>query len=353
MNTLHLFRTTLALLFFSAAFTANAASHCVILQYHHFSNRTPAITSVTPEQFEVQLDYLETNHFNILPLQEVVQKLRNNQSLPDKCIALTVDDAWSSVYETAFPKLKARGWPMTVFVNTQAIDENQGTTISWQQIREMTQHGFSFENHGHAHDHLIRKKFGESDDQWKERVTKNILTASKRITQETAKTPRLFAYPYGEFTPELKQIVTGLALTGLGQQSGPAWSKSDFGALPRFPIAGNHAKLSGFITKVNSLPLPLESASPENPVVQFNEWRPQLTLHLDIEKNQAGKLNCFVNGNPNVSKSWLDANTVQITPEFNLSVGRNRTNCTLPSGIEGRYHWYSHNWIRKQVDGNW
>ena len=335
------------------ASTATAADHCVILQYHHFSNDTPAITSVTPEQFEEQLNYLETNNFHILPLREVVRKLKSNIELPERCVALTVDDAWLSVYESAFPKLKKRGWPMTVFVNSENIDKQQRNTLSWHQMREMAQHGFSFENHGHSHDHLIRKGEQESREQWLQRVRDNVVKANERISKELGIRPELFAYPYGEYTPEVQQIVSSLDLTGFGQQSGPVSRYSDFSALPRFPIAGSYAKLPGFITKVNTRALPVVSVSPANPVLPQNMKRPQLTLKLDIEKNQRARLNCFVNGSSEVSVDWIDETTVQVKPEFDLPAGRSRTNCTMPSGLKGSFHWYSHNWIKKKADGSW
>jgi len=335
------------------ASTAEAADHCVILQYHHFSSSTPPITSVTPEQFEQQLNYLQTNNFNILPLREVVRKLKADIALPERCVALTVDDAWLSVYETAFPKLRQRGWPMTVFVNSETVDNQQNNTLSWQHMREMAQYGFSFENHGHSHDHLIRKRNQESDQQWLERVRKNIVAANDRISKELGIRPELFAYPYGEYTPEVQQIVSSLDLTAFGQQSGPVSRYSDFSALPRFPIAGSYAKLPGFITKVNSRALPVVSVSPANPVLPQNMKRPLLTLKLDIEKNQRARLNCFVNGSSEVSVDWIDDTTVQVKPEFDLPAGRSRTNCTLPSADKGSFHWHSHNWIKKKADGSW
>ena len=91
-----------------------AAEHCVVLQYHHFSDDTPAITSVTPEQFQAHLEYLESAKFSVLPLRQVVTSLRQKLELPDRCVSLTVDDAYLSVYQNAMPALIQRKWPLTV-----------------------------------------------------------------------------------------------------------------------------------------------------------------------------------------------------------------------------------------------
>ena len=52
-------------------------SNAVILLYHHVSDDTPAITSISPSRFEEQLNYLVDNNFTVLPLEQVVDHLNN------------------------------------------------------------------------------------------------------------------------------------------------------------------------------------------------------------------------------------------------------------------------------------
>src|SRR5690625_4169900 len=80
----------------------------VVLQYHHVSDTTPPSTSVTPELFEQHLDYLAAEGFHVASLPEIVAKLKKDEALPDKTVVLTFDDAYSSVYDIAFPLMKAR-----------------------------------------------------------------------------------------------------------------------------------------------------------------------------------------------------------------------------------------------------
>lgn len=340
------------LLFFSSAFSAN---HCVILQYHHFSDKTPAITSVTPEQFDDHLNYLQTNGFHVMPLRDVALSLHHQFELPDKCVSLSVDDAYISVYETAYPRLKKLGWPMTVFVNSEGIDKKMKSFMSWQQMREMSQHGFTFENHGHAHIHMIRRKGNETKHDWLKRVGFDIQTAQQRISKELGQQPTLFAWPYGEYNPQLVQLLDRLNLTAFGQQSGPAWPDANAGFLPRFPMAAQFANLKGFITKVNTLPLPVVKAEPLDPVTPAGAWRPSLKLKLAPKSYSKKNLRCYVSGSDKVDIQWSESevDTVQITPQFDLKPGRHRTNCTMPSTQKGRFHWYSHNWFIRFMDGSW
>ncbi len=355
MNRTRLSVFALSFLVFLISIEVQAAEHCVILQYHHFSDDTPAITSVTPEQFDNHLAYLKNNHFNVLPLREVVYALKNSRELPDRCVSLTVDDAYVTVYTNAFPRLRQLGWPLTVFVNTEGVDKGVAAYMSWPQMRELSRQGVSFENHGHGHIHMIRTHADESEASWRRRITTDIRVAQQRITDEIGVAPILFAHPYGEYNPDLVDIIRELGLTGFGQQSGPAWPGANFGALPRFPMAANFARMQSFITKVNTLPMPVVSAEPDDPLVPLQQWRPGLKLTLEPGSYSQAAVQCYIGGSNNVDISWPEniANTLIVKPKFDLSVGRHRTNCTMPSTQKGRFHWYSHNWFIRKADGGW
>ncbi len=345
----------LSLLLLVASFSARAARSCVVLQYHHFSNNTPRITSVTPAQFQAHLDYLHDQNFSVLPLRDVVLSLQHQIELPDKCVSISMDDAFLSIYQTAYPLLKARGWPFTVFVSIRAVDQRFKSIMSWDQMREMAKHGASLENHGAAHLHMIRQRKQESRTQWLARIRQDIEQAQQRLTDEIGIAPILFAWPYGEYHPDLQSLLESLGLSGFGQQSGPVWPDADMTALPRFPMAAQYADLEGFITKVNTLPLPVISALPKNPLLPIGVTRPTLQLRLAKGRYSRANLRCYLDGRDDLDLIWPEdmPDTVQVTPRFDLKPGRHRTNCTMPSSQKGRFHWYSHNWFVRNNDGGW
>jgi len=343
----------LLLFLFSSILSAN--NSCVVLQYHHFSKTTPNSTSVTPDQFQQHLDYLKKNDFAVTPLDVVLDAMTAGYELPDRCVTITVDDAYKSVFTEAFPRLQKYGWSMTVFVNTAAIDKKRKPYMSWKQIKVLSQKGVKFENHSHSHGHLIRKLKNENNDDWEQRVSSDILLAQDRLTEHTGRAPLFFAYPYGEYNDNLRQLVRSLGLMSFGQQSGPIWSGGDLYSMPRFPMAANYAAMPSFITKVNSLAMPIISIAPSNPVVDLDEWQPELTLQFHANQYQKNAINCFANGSNEVDKTWskTDKDTLVVKMRKKLHVGRNRYNCTMSSRFKGRFHWYSQNWIRPKSDGSW
>jgi poly-beta-1,6-N-acetyl-D-glucosamine N-deacetylase len=334
---------------------ALGANHCVILQYHHFSDSTPAVTSIKETQFVDQLNYLAENGFAVMALRDVVLSLNHQLELPDKCVSLTVDDAYLSVYQTAYPLVKKHRWPLTVFVSSDQISDKSTLYMSWEQLREMAQNGVSIENHGKSHTHMVRRKPDESEQQWLQRIRLDITKSQQQITKRIGIESQLFAWPYGEYNNKLAKLITDLGLTGFGQQSGPAWADANFSALPRFPMADKYANLDGFITKVNTLPLPVVRAQPSEPVLKPGNNRPTLTLTLAPKHYSKSSLRCYVSGSDQVAMNWSNEveDTVEVTPLFDLKPGRHRTNCTMPSTEKGRFHWYSHNWIVPNADGSW
>jgi poly-beta-1,6-N-acetyl-D-glucosamine N-deacetylase len=332
-----------------------AANHCVILQYHHFSDKTPPSTSIKETQFVDQLNYLAENEFTVMSLRDVALSLYHQLELPDKCVSLSVDDAYLSVYKTAYPLVKQHHWPLTVFVSSDNVAENSSLYMSWQELREMAQNGISIENHGKSHSHMVRLNPGESEKQWLMRIRSDILQSQQQITRQIGVAPQLFAWPYGEYNSKLGKLIRDMDLIGFGQQSGPAWADANFSALPRFPMADRFANLDGFITKVNTLPLPLVRAKPVEPIVESGNSRPTLTLTLAPRRYSKTNLRCYIGGSDQVAMNWSDEkeDTVEVTPLFDLKPGRHRTNCTMPSSQKGRFHWYSHNWIVPNADGSW
>jgi hypothetical protein len=212
----------------------------------------------------------------------------------------------------------------------------------------MLPHGATFAAHSHTHGYLVRRRANESEERWQERVTNDILHCQRRLKDELGTESKLFAYPFGEYDTALKNIVDGLDLIGFGQHSGAVWSGSDFGALPRFPMAAKYADMGQFAQKVQSLPLPVVAAEPGDPLLPDSISVPLLRVRLAPGDYVLERLTCFVSGQGEVPVRWIDseAGVFEVAARAPLPKGRSRYNCTAPHRNGGRYYWYSHLWIR-------
>ncbi|MGK0440494.1 MAG: peptidoglycan/xylan/chitin deacetylase (PgdA/CDA1 family) [Pseudohongiellaceae bacterium] len=346
--------TFLSLFFYSMTFSEkylNDPFNAVVLTYHHVANDTPAITSISPQNFEQQLQYIESKQFNVWPLPKIISALQQRQAIPPKVIAITFDDAYLSIFEHAYPLLKKRNYPFTIFVTTDSVDNQYNHQLSWPKLLEMSKNGATIANHTVNHPHMLKRLDDETTAQWQQRMRDEIIQAQQRIDEEITSQdkPQLFAYPYGEHNDALKKLVKDLGYVAFGQQSGAIGSMINRQILPRFPISGNYTDLTDFSLKINTLALPAkEIAASDNPITADNA-KPMVKLAFTREINRH-LFKCYGPGGA-LNIDW-QGNIATIHAADPIPAGRSRYNCTLPT-TDDRFYWYSKAWVRLKDNGDW
>lgn len=84
-----------------------------LVGWHRIGEAEDGLTT-TLSDFRRHLDVLEEWGAHILPLREAYELLAAD-ALPDRAVALTFDDGYASVVEQAWPLLRERGLPATLF----------------------------------------------------------------------------------------------------------------------------------------------------------------------------------------------------------------------------------------------
>lgn len=328
----------------------------VILVYHHVALGTPASTSVTPDRFAEHLGLLEHGGYAVIALQRVIAALERDEPLPPRSVALTFDDAYRSVYTQALPALEARGWPFTVFVSTRAVDEGHANTMTWDELRDLEARGGAVGNHSRSHDHLVRPRPGEKAEDWRARVIDDVLAAQSRLEEELERPLSAFAYPYGEFDLEIRNLIRTLGFLAVGQQSGPVGTGTDPWAIPRFPVATGFDSPDRLREKLQTVALPVNVVAPSSNTLTADAGPPELELVMSSGSFDPSRLVCYVPGQPPAKIRWVDrsAGRLTVTAREPLDPGRSKYTCTAPSSrAAGVYHWYSHLWMKPNPDGSW
>ncbi|MGB0361023.1 MAG: polysaccharide deacetylase family protein, partial [Endozoicomonas sp.] len=309
-----------------------ASDSIVILQYHHVSDKTPKVTSVTPDTFIRHMNYLKDNGFNVISLEDAVIALRNKEDFPEKTITITFDDAYLNIYENAFPVLKKFNYPFTLFTATVPVDKRYQKFLSWNQLIEMTKFGATIANHTLEHGHSVEKLPGETNEQWLNRFQKDLEATEARIKEKTGQNIKMFAWTFGETTPELRMHLKELGYIGFGQQSGAASIHSDFTRLPRFPMAGIYG-VNDFGIKVKSKALPVIAQIPDSSIITKDNLKPELELTLAGGDYQTKQVKCYATGQGELEVIWLNDEKTRLKTQAKspLPVGRSRYNCTAPS----------------------
>jgi len=342
---------TMLLLCLSAlAVPSMGGEHATVTLYHHVSDSTPASTSIRPDIFAAQMAILKDEGYTVVALPALLVALHSQQPLPDKAIAITFDDGYLSIYDTAFPMLQALDFPFTVFINTQPINNGLPGYMSWEQVRAMSDAGVTIANHMVNHPHMIDSEGGETPAQRIERLRSELLQAQETIREQTGQDHRFMAYPYGEYDPDVKQLLVDLGFDGFGQQSGAIGFHSDFLALPRYPFGGLYTDLQDFRQKTKTLAFNVLEVSPDSPITE--DKSPSVTLKFGPSEYNANELACYAGSKP-MTMEWINKaeGELHISTDQQFSSRRFRYLCTAPHLSErARYFWYSKDWTRSTPD---
>src|SRR6476469_9018886 len=144
-------------------------SDVLVLCYHAISPDWPAALSVTPERFEEQMELLRSRGYRGATFANAV-----TAPPAPRTVAITFDDAYSSVIEQAHPIMRRLGFPGSVYVPTDwperstpmewpGIDQWMGgpherelRCMTWGQLGELAQDGWEVGSHTCSHPHLTQ-----------------------------------------------------------------------------------------------------------------------------------------------------------------------------------------------------
>jgi len=344
-----------ALLFLSVVFAlpqASLAEEATIFIYHRFGDARYPSTNIAADVFDAQLEVLARENYAVIPLSQVVDNLVSGQPLPDKSVVLTVDDAFESFIEIGLPLIERHGFPVTLFVNTGSVGKSG--YLDWPQIRSLQARGVEIGSHGHDHLHMVDRRPGESESAWADRIQQDIRLSNEDFQRELGFVPGIFAYPYGEYSlPLMDMIRTSGFKAAVAQQSGVASRYTDPYLLPRFPMGGAYATVAGFSGKLKMQSMPVRVIRPKSPLVD-KENPPQLEVEFLDPQIDASRLNCFVNGQPDCKISSVEGEPgrYRIVARSQLAARRSKYTLTTPTK-GGGWFWFSQLWIRSNVAENY
>lgn len=313
---------------------SRADDGAVVLIYHRFGETQYPSTSVTLDQFDRQLAAIRDGGYQVLPLPELAAMLADGTPIPSRSVVITIDDAYVSTVREAWPRLRAHGFPFTLFVSTDAADAGTGDLMSWQQIREMAADPLvTIGHHAAAHAHMADLTLAEA--------AADLDRADARFMAELGHVPALFAYPYGEYSLALRDLVAGRGFAAaFGQHSGVADRWTDRFVLPRFPLNANTGH-DAFLVRLAAMPLPATEVEPADTLIGAGNNPPAVSFRLIAPADDGGALrpealNCFFDGAPLAVA--IDGDRVVPSIPGSLGTGRSRLNCTMPAD-GGRYRW--------------
>ncbi|MAN79786.1 MAG: chitin deacetylase [Magnetovibrio sp.] len=310
---------------------ARAADQAVVIMYHRFNEQDYPTTNIRLEQFDEHLAELTSGKYTVMSLPDIVDAMKAGRPLPDRTVGISVDDAYASVYEHAWPRLKKAGLPFTLFVSTEAVDRKLAGLMTWDQIREIRDQGVTIGHHTVSHAHMAGAAEG--------RNLAEFTGANKRFEAELGSVPKLFAYPYGEASLELEAMARDQGFeAAFGQHSGVMHPSLGYYYLPRFAMNEAFGGIGRFRLAVNALALPVTDLTPADQLITDNNPPAMGFTLVPPAPKGIDRLACFASHEGRARLERLGELRVEVRVGQPFPAGRGRINCTVP-GPDGRWYW--------------
>lgn len=168
------------------------------------------------------MEFLQRNDWKTLSLDGLLEGHARG-AWPAKTVLLTFDDGFKNFLEFGFPILVESGFGALVFVveGRVGIDNDwpgrpgwvpRLQLMDWEDLHSITEGGVEIGAHSLTHPHLSRSP----DDQ----ARREIVESRTGIRARIGRSVDAFAYPYGETSPALEEIVRGEFRAGFGTRLG-------------------------------------------------------------------------------------------------------------------------------------
>jgi poly-beta-1,6-N-acetyl-D-glucosamine N-deacetylase len=317
----------------SNSYASNIKNSAVVFMYHKFGVSKYPSTSVTIDQFDAHLKEFSKSKYSVEPVEFIIDSIINDGDLPNNTIGISIDDADKSFYDVGWPKFKEMGFPVTLFVNTSTIHENNKNYLNWDQIRELVKEGVSIGAHSHSHYHMADLSIDEVRDEIE--ISNNI------FLKELGSIPPLFAFPYGEANEEIINLLKEYKFkVAFGQHSGVINETSNLYYLPRFSLNERYAEIDRVKFAANAKGLGIYDFIPIDPTISENP--PYIGFSL-LDEKLVPSIDCFVfDSKGQVEKELFKFNErVEIRLKRKLTEGRSRVNCTA-KGSDNQWRWFGH-----------
>jgi len=306
------------------------------LMYHRFDEKKYPSTNIQMSVFKEHIKIIKNSNYDFYDPQHLESNFSTNKK--NKKILITIDDAFTSFYEVAWPYLKREKIPFILFVSTEVIGQNGYMT--WTQIKEVEQEPFTYiGNHSHSHNYLV--DLNDKD------FVNDINTSSAFFNKQLGYNPIFFSYPFGEYSSKIKKYISKNFKYAFGQHSGVIDINKDPFELPRFPINEKYGDLDRFKFLINLYPLQYKNLYPEEKYIIDNN-PPKFSVEFFEKQKNIKNINCFSDEGNKWEKSNISFNKNILNLNFRekFTFRRGRINCSLNDN--GKWRWFGVQFSVKQ-----
>jgi poly-beta-1,6-N-acetyl-D-glucosamine N-deacetylase PgaB len=197
-----------------------------VLVYHDITMQREADEySLTREEFERHMAYLQREGYRPVGLEQVERARRGAAALPAKAVMLTFDDGLRSFATHALPVLERHGYPAVLSVVTGWLDGRRvpeayrDRLLDCDEVRELDRsplvevishsddlhHGVVANPQGNLAPAVVTREYDpgtgryEDEEGFRRRIRADLARTSERLSAVLGRTPRAIAWPFGQY----------------------------------------------------------------------------------------------------------------------------------------------------------
>ena len=304
------------------------------IMYHRFDENKYPSTNIQMNIFKKHIQLIKDLDYKFIH----PKNFEDNFNIPkkQKKILITVDDAFQSFYEVAWPFIKKNKIPFILFVSTEPVGKKGYMT--WNQIKEIESEDFAIiGHHSHSHEYLI--------DVSNKDFINDIETANRIFNEKIGYIPNLFSYPFGEYSEFMREYISKNFTYAFGQHSGVIDVNKEKFELPRFPINENYGEIKRFTSIIKTYPLEYKNLLPKEKKLNKLDNPPAFSVEFFENQNNITNINCYSNEGDKWEKSNITLTNNILNIEFReaFSPRRGRVNCSLNDN--GKWRWFGTQFI--------
>ncbi len=176
----------------------SSGSGVPVLNYHQINGEAHNVLTLSPQEFDAQMAYLYKSGYTAISPKELVDHLQYGTILPENPILITFDDGYEDNYRVAYPILQKYHFTATFFIITDFAGNND-RYMTWKQISEMYDKGFSFESHTLSH--LFLTNISNDDD-----ILSQLIKSRESLEWHLKQKIEYLAYPGGMYDQHIIEL---------------------------------------------------------------------------------------------------------------------------------------------------
>ena len=198
--------------------------------------------TITRDRFAAHLDVLNEQGWTVRSISDLVAARRRGDALGDRVAAVTFDDGFASFAEHAWPELRRRSLPATLFVTTGTVGATAAwlgglggdamPLAGWDDLRRLRDEGCDIGAHSVTHPPL--------DCIDPAAAMAEIVDSGRVLADQLAGPVTTFAYPHGHHDRAVRQMVIDAGYEGAcGVKDAWSHANDDLFGLARLTIPGD------------------------------------------------------------------------------------------------------------------